>query len=131
MIKNQYYKACVFFIKENKIKKVYRLGLLLLLIIFIPFYHIEADEVKNRENDSVQIYKPEKVYRWDTVRCLTHKAPDKWRYKKLEGEYYYDGWIYIEKFLYIDDNTGLGVFRYGGYVNRYPKNMIMNTVVDK
>lgn len=100
-------------------------------MIFIPFYHIEADEVKNQENDSAQIYKPEKVYRWDFVRCLTHKAPDKWRYKKLEGEYYYDGWIYREKFLYIDDNTGLDVFRYGGYVNRYPKNMIMNTVVDK
>lgn len=131
MIKNQYYKACAFFIKENKMKKVYRLGLLLLLMIFIPFYHTEADEVKNQENDSVQIYKPEKAYKWDFVKCIINKPPDRWKYKRLEGEYYYEGWIYIEKFLWIDDDTGLGVYRYGGYVDKYPKNMIMSTVVDR
>lgn len=102
-------------------KKIVKI-ILVVSFILLPISNTNATSI-NQEVE-IQNYVPEKAYVTKTVRSRPDSIPDSVYYKKFDGQYLYEGRVYYKSVLYIDDN-GLGVFLYGGYVNKYPKDMIM------
>ncbi|MCW6701090.1 hypothetical protein NH288_03230 [Anaerococcus sp. NML200537] len=112
----------------NKIRKII---MIVLMFALLPLVNVNAETEVKKDTEFTTSYKAEKAYRSKIVRAMTRMAPDKVRYKKLEGNYLYEGWLYYERFIGIEESSGLGLFVYGGYVNAYPKNDVMNLTVDR
>ena len=112
----------------NKIRKII---MIVLMFALLPLVNVNAETEVKKDTEFTTGYKAEKAYRSKIVRAMTRMAPDKVYYKKLEGNYLYEGWLYYESFIGIEEISGLGLFVYGGYVNAYPKNDVMNLTVDR